>query len=211
MFFGSALTNFGVGPFLKRFIDLCPKPQPRKAGGEPVLPADDRFSGFVFKVQANMDPSHRDRIAFVRVCSGKFEGGMKVKHFRLRKEIRLNRAEQFFAQERAAVTEAYAGDIVGLYDPGVFRIGDTIHTGSALHFDEVPRFSPEHFARLQLLDPLKRKQLQKAIQQLSEEGTVQLFTQPGREKRSDLWRGRSVAVRCFGVSSTARIWRKDCF
>ncbi len=183
VFFGSALTNFGVEPFLKAFKDLCPPPGPRNAAGEVrVKPEDDRFSAFVFKVQANMDPSHRDRIAFARICSGRFEGGMRVHHYRLGKGIRLNRAEQFFAQDREAVTEAFAGDIVGLYDPGLFRIGDTLSTEGPMYFDAVPRFSPEHFARLQLLDPLKRKQLQKGILELSEEGTVQLFTEPGREK-----------------------------
>ncbi len=183
VFFGSALTSFGVEPFLQRFETLCPPPGDRKdADGGAVTPTDDRFSAFVFKVQANMDPSHRDRIAFARICSGKFEGGMRVHHFRLGKEIRLNRAEQFFAQERETVMEAFPGDIVGLYDPGVFRIGDTISTGGPMSFDAVPRFSPEHFGRLVLLDPLKRKQLQKGIHQLAEEGTVQLFTEPGREK-----------------------------
>lgn len=182
VFFGSALNSFGIEPFLKSFEDLCPPPGPRSATGTEVKPEDDRFSAFIFKVQANMDASHRDRIAFARICSGKFQGGIRVHHYRLGKEIRLNRAEQFFAQARETVQEAFAGDIVGLYDPGLFRIGDTISTGGALSFDSVPRFSPEHFARLELVDPLKRKQLQKGIHQLAEEGTVQLFSQPGREK-----------------------------
>lgn len=182
VFFGSALTSFGVEPFLREFKDLSPKPGPRPAGEDEIAPDDDRFSAFVFKVQANMDPSHRDRIAFARIVSGKFEGGIKVHHYRLGKSIRLNRAEQFFAQEREAVQEAYAGDIVGLYDPGLFRIGDTLSSGGPLSFDAVPRFSPEHFGRVELLDPLKRKQLQKGIHQLAEEGTLQLFEEPGREK-----------------------------
>jgi peptide chain release factor 3 len=182
VFFGSALTSFGVEPFLRVFRDLCPKPGPRAAGDEVMSPEDERFSCFVFKVQANMDPSHRDRIAFARVCSGKFEGGMRVHHSRLGKEIRLNRAEQFFAQDRETIMEAWAGDIVGLYDPGLFRIGDTLSSGGPLSFDAVPRFSPEHFGRIALLDPMKRKQLQKGILELAEEGTVQLFYEPGREK-----------------------------
>jgi peptide chain release factor 3 len=183
VFFGSALSSFGVEPFLQSFEELCPPPGAREAAdGEVVEPDQDRFSAFIFKVQANMDPSHRDRIAFARVCSGKFEGGMKVHHYRLGKQIRLNRAEQFFAQERESVREAFGGDIVGLYDPGLFRIGDTLSTGGPLAFDAVPRFSPEHFGRLTLLDPMKRKQMQKGIQELAEEGTVQLFFQPGREK-----------------------------
>lgn len=182
VFFGSALTNFGIESFLARFKGLCPMPGPRQARGVMVAPTDERFSAFVFKVQANMDPSHRDRVAFARVCSGKFEGGMKVHHYRLGKEIRLNRAEQFFAQARETVAEAFAGDIIGMYDPGLFRIGDTLSTKSPMSFDAVPRFSPEHFGRLRLLDPLKRKQLQKGIHELAEEGTVQLFKEPGREK-----------------------------
>jgi peptide chain release factor 3 len=147
-----------------------------------IAPDDERFTGFVFKVQANMDPAHRDRIAFLRVCSGKFQGGMRVHHFRLDKEIRLARAEQMMAQERQSVDEAYAGDIIGLYDPGIFRIGDTLSTGGALSFETVPRFSPEYFARIRLLDPMKRKQMQKGVEELAEEGTLQLFLEPGREK-----------------------------
>lgn len=183
VFFGSALNGFGVEPFLKQFQGLCPPPGSKEAAADQrVAPTDEQFTAFVFKVQANMDPSHRDRIAFVRICSGKFEGGMRVKHARLGKEIRLKGAEQFFAQERESVSEAFAGDIVGLFDPGMFRIGDTLHTGPHIMFDAVPRFSPEHFARVALKDPMKRKQLQKGIQELSEEGTVQLFFEPGREK-----------------------------
>ena len=182
VFFGSALTNFGVEPFLEVFADMCPKPGARDSNLGVIEPDDERFSGFVFKVQANMDPSHRDRIAFLRVCSGKFTGGMRVQHYRLDKEIRLARAEQMMAQERQAVDEAWAGDIIGLFDPGLFRIGDTLASVSGLSFDTVPRFSPEYFARLVLRDPMKRKQLQKGIEQLSEEGTIQLFSEPGREK-----------------------------
>ncbi len=182
VFFGSALTSFGVEPFLRTFASLCPPPGDRTAGTAVVHPEDDRFSGFVFKVQANMDPSHRDRIAFLRICSGKFESGMRVNHYRLAKEIRLARAEQFFAQDRETIHEAYAGDIVGLFDPGLFRIGDTLSTGQPLAFDAVPRFSPEFFGRVALKDPMKRKQLQKGIHELSEEGTLQLFYEPGREK-----------------------------
>ena len=183
VFFGSALTNFGVEPFLEDFAGICPPPSPRATTVGTVAPGDERFTAFVFKVQANMDPNHRDRIAFVRICSGKFESGMRVHHYRLGKEIRLARAEQLFASERQTVHEAWAGDVVGLHDPGIFRIGDTISTGSPpVTFDSVPRFSPEHFARATLLDPLKRKQMQKGIDELAEEGTLQLFFQPGREK-----------------------------
>lgn len=182
VFFGSALTNFGIEAFLEEFQDLCPKPGPKFAGKVEVKPEESRFSGFVFKIQANMDPSHRDRIAFLRIVSGKFEGGMRVHHHRLDKDVRLARAEQFFAQERETVMEASPGDIVGLFDTGLFRIGDTLHTGTELCFDAVPRFSPEHFARLGLRDPMKRKQFQKGVQELTEEGTAQIFTEIGREK-----------------------------
>ena len=182
VFFGSALTNFGVEPFLEAFADICPAPGPHTANVGVIAPDDERFSGFVFKVQANMDPSHRDRIAFLRVCSGKFTGGMRVQHSRLDKEIRLARAEQMMAQERQVIDEAWAGDIIGLYDPGVFRIGDTLSSEAGIAFDTVPRFSPEYFARVSLRDPMKRKQLQKGIEQLAEEGTIQLFSEPGREK-----------------------------
>ncbi|HHH28648.1 MAG TPA: peptide chain release factor 3 [Polyangiaceae bacterium] len=182
VFFGSALNSFGVEPFLEDFADICPMPGPRETSKGTVDPGDDGFTAFVFKVQANMDPSHRDRIAFMRICSGKFEAGMRVHHYRLGKKIRLARAEQLFADERKTVHEAWAGDIVGLHDPGIYRIGDTLASESPLTFDSVPRFSPEHFARVALVDPLKRKQLVKGLEQLSEEGTVQLFVEPGREK-----------------------------
>ncbi|MGD8859692.1 MAG: peptide chain release factor 3 [Myxococcales bacterium] len=182
VFFGSALTNFGVEPFLDAFKNMCPKPGPHESSEGTIEPTDDRFTGFIFKVQANMDPSHRDRIAFLRVCSGRFEGGMRVHHFRLGKEIRLAHAEQLMAKERQVITEAYAGDIIGLYDPGIYRIGDTLAEGGPLSFETVPRFSPEHFARVRLLDPMKRKQMQKGVEQLAEEGTLQLFIEPGREK-----------------------------
>ena len=183
VFFGSALTSFGVEPFLEAFAELCPAPGARQAREGVVQPDDERFSGFVFKVQANMDPAHRDRIAFVRVCSGKFTGGMRVRHARLDKTIKLARAEQLMASDRQSLDEAYAGDIIGLYDPGIFRIGDTLSTGSpALCFDSVPRFSLEHFARVRLLDPMKRKQLQKGIHELAEEGTLQVFVEPGQSR-----------------------------
>jgi peptide chain release factor 3 len=182
VFFGSALTNFGIEPFLEDFADICPWPGPRETSEGVVEPGDDRFTAFVFKVQANMDPSHRDRIAFMRIVSGKFESGMRVFHYRLGKQIRLARAEQLFADERQTVHEAWAGDVVGLHDPGLYRIGDTLATDAPLTFDSVPRFSPEYFARIRLVDPMKRKQMQKGLSELAEEGTVQLFFEPGREK-----------------------------
>ena len=182
VFFGSAFTSFGVEPFLEDFAGICPSPGPRETSEGVIQPGDERFTSFVFKVQANMDPAHRDRIAFMRIVSGKFEGGMRVHHYRLGKQIRLARAEQLFADERQTVHEAWAGDVVGLHDPGLFRIGDTLASGAPLTFDSVPRFSPEHFARMRLIDPMKRKQMQKGLSELAEEGTVQLFFEPGREK-----------------------------
>lgn len=175
VFFGSAMNNFGVEPFLQRFAELCPAPKARRSADGPVAPESPFFSGFVFKIQANMDPRHRDRIAFLRVCSGRFERGMGAVHARTGKKLNLDRALTFLAQERQTVEEAYAGDILGLWDPGVLRIGDTLTSGEKLHFEGIPIFSPEHFVRVRLRDPMKRKQLKKGLEQLSEEGAVQLF------------------------------------
>ena len=175
VFFGSAMNNFGVEPFLKRFARLCPSPKARQSADGPVAPEAPFFSGFVFKIQANMDPRHRDRIAFLRVCSGRFQRGMSALHTRTSKKLNLDRALTFLAQERQTVEEAFAGDILGLWDPGVLRIGDTLTGGKKLHFEGIPIFSPEHFVRVRLRDPMKRKQLKKGLEQLSEEGAVQLF------------------------------------
>ncbi|MDQ2669153.1 MAG: peptide chain release factor 3 [Gemmatimonadota bacterium] len=176
VFFGSALTNFGVEPFLDRFIDLAPSPLPRPTtDGDAVEPTTPAFTGFVFKIQANMDPRHRDRIAFVRVCSGKFTRGMEVKQVRTGKRIALNRPLQFLAQDRTLVEEAWPGDIVGLWDPGALRLGDALAEGEAVEFEGMPRFSPEHFMRIRVKELNRRKQLEKGLDQLSEEGAVQLF------------------------------------
>ena len=175
VFFGSAMTNFGVEPFLDRFVDLCPPPLARTTGTVVVDPAKPVFSGFVFKIQANMDPKHRDRIAFIRVCSGRFERGMDVKLLRTGKKLSLDRPLMFLAQERTTVDEAFAGDILGLWDPGNLRIGDTLTDGDVPAFEGIPSFSPEHFVRVRLADPLKRKQLQKGLAQLADEGAVQLL------------------------------------
>jgi peptide chain release factor 3 len=180
VFFGSAMNNFGVQRFLERFIEIAPTPSARKSTGGPVEPTDPRFSGFVFKIQANMDPAHRDRVAFMRVCSGHFERGMEVKHARLGKAVKLSKPLQFFAQERVIVDQAWPGDVVGLLDTsGELRIGDTLCTGGRFEYEGVPRFSPEHFAGVTIKDPMKRKQLQKGLEQLSEEGVVQVFRQRG--------------------------------
>jgi peptide chain release factor 3 len=174
-FFGSAMTNFGVEPFLDAFLEMAPQPIARTTTAGDIAPADPRFSGFVFKIQANMDPKHRDRIAFVRVCSGRFERGMTVTHARSGKPIRLAAPQQFLAQERTMVEEAWPGDVIGLHDRGTFRIGDTLAMESDWEFLGMPRFSPEHFARVSVPDPLRRKHLTKGLEQLAEEGAVQVF------------------------------------
>lgn len=179
VFFGSAITNFGVEPFLKHFLAMAPSPVPRETDIGIVEPDSDYFSGFVFKIQANMDPNHRDRMAFLRICSGKYEKSMGVKHVRLGKKITLAQPQQFMAQDRAIVEEAYAGDIIGIFDPGIFRIGDTLTNSSkSFRFEGIPVFPPEHFSRVAPLDSMKRKQFLKGIEQLSEEGAIQLYKQP---------------------------------
>lgn len=175
MFFGSALTNFGVEPFLQAFLTMAPPPTERASTTGTVTATDDEFSGFVFKIQANMDTSHRDRIAFLRICSGRFSKGMEAQHQRLGKKLRLKNPSSFMARDRSTVEEAYAGDIIGLYDPGTFRIGDTLATGKPVSFEGIPHFSPEMFRRVRVADPLKRKQLLKGLTQLAEEGAIQIF------------------------------------
>lgn len=178
MTFGSAKYSWGVDLFLKLFVSEAPPPGPRHSSLGDVLPTNADFTGFVFKIQANMDPRHRDRVAFIRICSGKFERGMKVFHPRLERDLRLAYANSFMAQDRETVDTAYAGDILGIIDTGYFQIGDSVTQGKNLQFDKLPRFSPEVFGRLNIKDPLKRKTMQKAVQQLSEEGMVQLFIDP---------------------------------
>ena len=179
VFFGSALTNFGVEPFLRRFLNHAPPPGPRKSSEGPVDPQEDRFTGFVFKIQANMDPRHRDRVAFLRVCSGRFEAGATVTNVRSGKPVRLARPQQFFAREREAVEEAWPGDVVGIHDRGSLRIGDSLASEGSPEFEAIPPFSPEHFSRVQVPDPLRRKHLDKALLELSEEGAIQVFFTDG--------------------------------
>ncbi len=176
LFWGSAMNNFGVRPFLEYFLRLAPPPAPRLSDKGVVEPEHGKFSGFIFKIQANMNPAHRDRIAFLRICSGKFERGMSVKHVRLGKEIKLSQPQQFMAQERSIVDSAYAGDIIGLFDPGIFNIGDSLCEGDVVRFEGIPSFSPEHFARVGIRDAMKSKHFQKGVQQLTEEGAIQVFT-----------------------------------
>ncbi|GGH34892.1 peptide chain release factor 3 [Paenibacillus segetis] len=181
VFFGSAVNNFGVQTFLESFLKLAPKPEPRRSTAGDVEPTNEKFTGYVFKIQANMNPAHRDRIAFLRIVSGKFERGMSVKHVRVGKDIKLSQPQQFLAQDRDIVSEAYPGDIIGLFDPGIFRIGDSLSQGSEVVFDELPTFSPEIFAKVTVKNALKHKQYQKGIEQLTEEGTIQVFTTVGFE------------------------------
>ena len=179
VFFGSAITNFGVEPFLKHFLKMAPPPASHNSTDGTIEPEDTMFSGFVFKIQANMDPSHRDRMAFIRICSGQYEKNMNVNLMRTGKKIMLAQPQQFMAQDRAITEEAFAGDIIGIFDPGNFRIGDTIiSTNRKFEFDPIPVFSPENFARVEPKDSMKRKQFLKGIEQLSQEGAVQLFKQP---------------------------------
>ncbi len=175
LFFGSALNNFGVQQLLDALVDIAPGPLSRKTTSRAVEPLEPKFTAFIFKIQANMDPAHRDRVAFMRICSGRFERGMKAFHVRIKREQRLGRPTQFMAQDRSLVDEAYAGDIVGIHDPGVFKIGDSLTEGEQLSFVGIPVFAPEHFVRVNLADPLKSKQLNKGLDQLSEEGAVQVF------------------------------------
>ena len=179
VFFGSALTNFGVEPFLRSFLNLTPPPSARNSNVGEIDPQADNFTGFIFKIQANMNPTHRDRIAFLRICSGKFTKGMQVNHVQENKKVRLAQPQQFMAQDRVVVETAYAGDIIGIHDPGIFKIGDTLcEDSSNIKFDGIPVFAPEHFAKVYTKNSLKRKQFIKGIEQLSEEGSIQVFRRP---------------------------------
>ncbi len=175
VFFGSAINNFGVRELLDAFVELAPPPGPREAVERTVRPEEKEFSAFAFKIQANMDPAHRDRIAFFRICSGRFSKGMSVRHHRIGKDIKLANATIFMAQDRSHVEEAYPGDIIGIHNHGTIKIGDTFTSREMLKFTGIPNFAPEHFRRVRLKDPMKRKQLHKGLVQLSEEGAVQVF------------------------------------
>ena len=175
VFFGSAINNFGVRELLDAFVELAPGPSARQTTTREVSPYEEAFSGFVFKIQANMDPMHRDRIAFMRICSGKFTRGMKMRHHRIGKDINVSNATIFMAQDRSNVEEAYPGDIIGVHNHGTIKIGDTFTDKEPLKFTGIPSFAPEHFRRVRLKNPLKVKQLEKGLVQLAEEGAVQLF------------------------------------
>ncbi len=175
VFFGSALNNFGVPDFLEHFLELAPAPQPRLTSQGLLLPEHSEFAGFVFKIQANMNAAHRDRIAFIRVCSGRYERGMTVIHSRSQRRLRLAQPQQLFAGERTILDEAFAGDIIGVHDNGLLRIGDVIATKDGLVFEAMPFFSPENFGRVSIANALKRKQFIKGIQELEEEGAIHVF------------------------------------
>ncbi len=175
VFFGSAINNFGVQEMLDAFVEQAPPPRPAATTTREVSPYEEDFSGFVFKIQANMDPAHRDRIAFFRVCSGTFHRGMKVRHHRIGKDVNIANATIFMAQDRTNVEEAYPGDIIGIHNHGTIKIGDTFTDKEPLKFTGIPNFAPEHFRRVRLKNPLKSKQLEKGLLQLAEEGAVQLF------------------------------------
>jgi peptide chain release factor 3 len=175
VFFGSGVNNFGVQPLLDFFVEHAPSPLARETTGREVQPDENKLTGFVFKIQANMDPQHRDRVAFMRVCSGRFEAGMKTFHVRSGKEMKLANALTFMASDREIAAEAYPGDVIGIHNHGTISIGDTFTEGEALSFTGIPNFAPELFRRARLRDPLKLKQLQKGLAQLSEEGATQFF------------------------------------
>ncbi len=175
VFFGSAINNFGVRELLDAFVEIAPPPAARLTTTREVSPEEEEFSGFVFKIQANMDPAHRDRIAFLRICSGRFVRGMRVMQHRIGKEVTLSNATIFMAQDRTSIDEAYPGDIIGLHNHGTIKVGDTFSQKEPLKFTGIPHFSPEHFCRVRLRDPLRMKHLQKGLIQLSEEGAIQVF------------------------------------
>ncbi len=175
VFFGSAINNFGVREILDALVDYAPTPLARATLTREVKPEEEKFSGFVFKIQANMDPQHRDRVAFLRVCSGQFKQGMKMRHVRIGRDVKIANAITFLAQERGHLEDGWPGDIVGLHNHGTIQIGDTFTEGEDLKFTGIPHFAPELFRRAQLKDPLKSKQLLKGLEQLSEEGATQLF------------------------------------
>ena len=186
VFFGSALTNWGVEHFLHGFLKLCPPPGDRASDAGPIAAARPEFAGFVFKIQANLDPRHRDRIAFVRVCAGRFRRDMEVLHTRTGGKLRLRRAHRVFGRERETMDEAFPGDIVGLVNPGEFHLGDTLCEGAAVSFDPLPQFSPENFAILRCRSTDRRKQFERGLSQLLEEGAIQVFSDPHAMRREPM-------------------------
>ena len=204
VFFGSAINTFGVQQLLDTFVEHAPAPLPRETATRTVSPYEEPFTGFVFKIQANMDPAHRDRIAFFRICSGKFTRGMKVRHIRLGRDVQIANATIFMAQDRTNVDEAWPGDIIGIHNHGTIKIGDTFTQGEELKFTGIPNFAPEHFRKVRLLNPMKSKALEKGLVQLAEEGDhpgVPAADGRGLDRR----RGRTAAVRRGHAPPGARI------
>lgn len=195
VFFGTALGNFGVDQVLDAVVDWAPKPLPRTTNEREVLPTEEKFTGFVFKIQANMDPKHRDRIAFMRICSGRYQKGMKMFHTRIGKDLKVSDALTFFSSEREQLEEAWGGDIIGLHNHGTIQIGDTFTEGEKLSFTGIPHFAPELFRRVRLKDPLKSKQLRQGLQELAEEGATQVFFP---ERNNDIILG-AVGILQFDV------------
>lgn len=195
VFFGTALGNFGVDQVLDAVVDWAPKPLPRMTNEREVVPTEEKFSGFIFKIQANMDPKHRDRIAFMRICSGRYQKGMKMFHSRIGKDLKISDALTFFSSEREQLEEAWGGDIIGLHNHGTIQIGDTFTEGEKLSFTGIPHFAPELFRRVRLKDPLKSKQLRQGLQELAEEGATQVFFP---ERNNDIILG-AVGVLQFDV------------
>ncbi len=183
VFFGSAVNNFGVKEMLDTFIRIAPTPRPRHTTTRDIKPEEDKFSGFIFKIHANLDPKHRDRIAFLRVCSGRFERNKYYHHVRSDRDLRFSNPYSFLARQKDVIEEAYPGDVVGLFDTGNFKIGDTLTEGEDFYFTGIPSFSPEIFKEVVNKDPMKTKQLEKGLLQLTDEGVAQLFTQFGGNKK----------------------------
>lgn len=175
VFFGSALTNFGIETFLEHFLKMTTPPMPRQSDEGEKDPFEDNFSAFIFKIQANMNKAHRDRVAFMRICSGRFTAGMEVNHIQGGRKVKLSQPQQMMADERRLVEEAYAGDIIGVFDPGTFSIGDTFTQSGRFAYEGIPTFAPEHFARLRQVDTMKRKQFLKGVMQIAQEGAIQIF------------------------------------
>ncbi len=182
VFFGSAINGFGLQSFIHKFLELAAPPARKNSSVGLIDPESNNFSGFIFKIQANMNPAHRDRIAFLRVCSGKFSRDMTVCHVRTGKNIRLSQPQQFLAQDRNIIEEAYPGDIIGIYDPGIYQIGDTLSQENSFQFEKLPRFSPELFSSVTTRDAMKYKQFHKGLSQLAEEGAIQVYKAVGREE-----------------------------
>lgn len=180
MFFGAAMTSFGIRLFFEKFLEMSPPPSSKNSSAGPVSPYSQDFSGFIFKIQANMDPKHRDRVAFLRIVSGVYEAGLNVNIPRLNRQVRLTTPQQFFAQDRTTLEHAFAGDVVGIYDPGVFSIGDSLVENAHFAFEGIPSFAPENFATVRTTSALKRKQLMKGLEQLCQEGTIQMFLDESR-------------------------------